>query len=1200
MGKISELFVRIGANTKELDQALKDTQQNIQKTFSTAPIDDFKTSAGGLSSTIEGLASKFSALSAATALLGTYGLAQVKGLASTAGELHDLAEAYEISQDKIAEFKRAVEWAGGSVEQMGSAVLRLDKRLQGDSAEAQRAQAVIEALGVSLKKADGTFKDVSEQTYALKDALMKAKEAGLQQEAVLALFGSRGAALIPILNKMNDTLADSQAIIESGMEIDRLDELDHAFQRMDEQINQFKNSALLAFVPIAEDLVPPITEALKEATQFIAEHRKQLEETVVTVAKMIAAYEGVKIAIAALEGLKLVYATIAQAAAAFLRQIGILNAQEVASEETKQAALTEIQAKSLAKRMQLIDAAATRDEEREYIKIQKMKVAEEEKTRLFSEYCLKRETRALEEAERITAIMTEAYAKQNAAAAASATAQIAAQGQVAKSAATTSALMVGGFGKVGMALTAITLATTFLGTGFTDAGREANSAISQMESSCFSAQTAVEALTVAVIGLQAGWIGAAAALSSYLLLQAGRSTYADTQQGMKVGNEVYLRDKNGKVMRRVTNTEADSVSDLYEWVQETNADAIDAFNEQEEILFQEKRQADASKDINKSIQQVDTDMKKLLQDVLNADYGKASAAGSAGKSKSDKTYEVKLPIGDAVAELANSFEDGMQWMGEGVNFVTDNARIQCDSFTAALYRAAGALDDLPDNTVVNDNYFKAKGAYHQAGSGYTPQKGDLVVFDDHVGIYMGDNMIRSRQSSAGVTTISMQEAKNIWGEVDGYGSIAEASGNKTVTRTVDEATKHILDTQKKAYDAQERMNELAKTIFKESNAQGLGKYEQQLIALEDNVLKKQLKINEAKAEGANVEKVQQMLNLYNEQQRKRILDEQRKDLKKISDEAEITILEQTRQYEKAAGKRLEIIKEETEDEYNKRVKSLAHFMDIQEAEVIANKEKYAKLLKAENDYNDALIEAREKTLQEITKSGELSSIGAYFKDKDNLQNFVSDQDLKARQSMIEQYITWMRASTVGEMEIISNLSKTAYDSLSSNLSDFIMGTKSASQAFEDFGKSVLNMMSQIIAKALAAKLLGGIFGGLFGGSAGTSTSTSSYSIMSGGGFFDLPGFASGGIVTAPTLAMIGEGRDNEAVIPLNQQNLAALGGGNSKPNVQVNITNNTRDEVKVENTRYDEQLKTMVCDIVIDSASRNAGGFKNNLRAALA
>jgi SLT domain-containing protein len=50
---------------------------------------------------------------------------------------------------------------------------------------------------------------------------------------------------------------------------------------------------------------------------------------------------------------------------------------------------------------------------------------------------------------------------------------------------------------------------------------------------------------------------------------------------------------------------------------------------------------------------------------------------------------------------------------------------------------------------------------------------------------------------------------------------------------------------------------------------------------------------------------------------------------------------------------------------------------------------------------------------------------------------------------------------------------------------------------------------------------------------------------------DIPMLANGGIVTGPTLAMIGEGRGPEAVIPLDRMGEFGMGGGTTV-NINVN------------------------------------------------
>ena len=120
--------------------------------------------------------------------------------------------------------------------------------------------------------------------------------------------------------------------------------------------------------------------------------------------------------------------------------------------------------------------------------------------------------------------------------------------------------------------------------------------------------------------------------------------------------------------------------------------------------------------------------------------------------------------------------------------VTSNPRIQCDSFTAFIYAAAGANLDFSGNIVVNDDDFKRVGAYHPIGDGYVPKPGDLVDWgtsaEGHVGIYLGDGMVCTRESSGGVKTRTLAEADAIfsthYGSMAGFGSVAEATNNKMV------------------------------------------------------------------------------------------------------------------------------------------------------------------------------------------------------------------------------------------------------------------------------------------------------------------------------------------------------------------------------------------------------------------------------------
>ena len=147
-------------------------------------------------------------------------------------------------------------------------------------------------------------------------------------------------------------------------------------------------------------------------------------------------------------------------------------------------------------------------------------------------------------------------------------------------------------------------------------------------------------------------------------------------------------------------------------------------------------------------------------------------------------------------------------------------------------------------------------------------------------------------------------------------------------------------------------------------------------------------------------------------------------------------------------------------------------------------------------------------------------------------------------------------------------------SLSGAFSSIITGTESFRESmgnlFRNISKMFADMVAQMLAKWAMMQLVKGI-GGMFGGmgSSPNMSSEASVDAMDQATLFDntgaymggiLPEFANGGIVKGPTLGLVGEGRYNEAVVPLpNGKSIPVeMGkgaGGNVNSSVVVNISN---------------------------------------------
>lgn len=94
------------------------------------------------------------------------------------------------------------------------------------------------------------------------------------------------------------------------------------------------------------------------------------------------------------------------------------------------------------------------------------------------------------------------------------------------------------------------------------------------------------------------------------------------------------------------------------------------------------------------------------------------------------------------------------------------------------------------------------------------------------------------------------------------------------------------------------------------------------------------------------------------------------------------------------------------------------------------------------------------------------------------------------------------------------------------------GINSVGDAFRSLGRSAVRIIQQLITKLASAAAIAVILGPALGLSSASFGSIFK-GVLSGNG---IPGLAQGGIVTGPTLGMIGEGREDEAILPLSKLN----------------------------------------------------------------
>jgi hypothetical protein len=166
------------------------------------------------------------------------------------------------------------------------------------------------------------------------------------------------------------------------------------------------------------------------------------------------------------------------------------------------------------------------------------------------------------------------------------------------------------------------------------------------------------------------------------------------------------------------------------------------------------------------------------------------------------------------------------------------------------------------------------------------------------------------------------------------------------------------------------------------------------------------------------------------------------------------------------------------------------------------------------------------------------------------------------------------------------------DNITDNLTDAMLGAQSLMEAFANMARSIASDLIKIGMKMIWlnaigdeksgggwGSLLAKIFGSAASSSGGGTTATYDWYAANGGiaqgGF---KSFAGGGTVTKPTLGLVGEGRYNEAIVPLPDGKSIPVqmkGGGGINTTINVSV-NNTSGSTKEDNQKLGNQVSEVI------------------------
>ena len=277
------------------------------------------------------------------------------------------------------------------------------------------------------------------------------------------------------------------------------------------------------------------------------------------------------------------------------------------------------------------------------------------------------------------------------------------------------------------------------------------------------------------------------------------------------------------------------------------------------------------------------------------------------------------------------------------------------------------------------------------------------------------------------------------------------------------------------------------------------------------------------------------------------------------------------------------------------------FEEVEEGRITFERQKTEELLAVHREYSDKYLElqrtmAEEKwNIDEAMRTQNFEALQSAL----DAEYVATQQSYDLRKELLSEYQQAVMDSHLNTQQLLWDTASAGIDKLQEGISGLLQGTMTITQAFQNMGKAILKTIADSVAQWIAAQIKQAVLGRMlqsqqtaasvaaaqaqlpawsslaqqvsmatFGASAAAGLAAWSSSTAAGvaqatalgaagsfGGSFgaafsakSMPALAEGGLAYGTTIAQIGEGRYQEAVLPLSDTVFDRLGEGINRSN----------------------------------------------------
>jgi hypothetical protein len=569
---------------------------------------------------------------------------------------------------------------------------------------------------------------------------------------------------------------------------------------------------------------------------------------------------------------------------------------------------------------------------------------------------------------------------------------------------------------------------------------------------------------------------------------------------------------------------------------------------------EEKARRRAGQDVQKMIEANRSSELQLKQFQQQTE----EAAAKAKRSAEEHVYKVDIPIGAELSAQAG------QRLGE------DWGKNACAEFVSAMLEQTG-ISGLKSNWVP-DLINQAGESYFKANSGYVPKAGDLVVWNgtnndgqSHIGI-MNDKGQAVSSTNHGVREYNANDT-SIFGEIDGYISMASYTAGQTIEKSLDSAGMKQNKYATKVAESYAKIQGIIADLNKETALANddLSAYDKVMAKATEKVASYQAEIAKAQSLGVDTSRIKAATDAYLNAQ------------KEVAHRAAL---------------------DEANEQYNLEITNAQRIRDLGLGTIEEQRDILTQRLE---DYKAFL----EKTLEEETLTAKKRSELEGKLAATNKQ--IHEQKATMWTGAMDTVLDQMARRQINYAESIMNV----FDTVEQSGAKMLASTGSVKDRmkafFDDITQSILSNMAKIIMRGLVTKAILSIFGMGGGGISpigGSGTIKNPYMFPAvnviGG---RIPGNANGGQVGKGWHLVGEEGAElvhfgNSGRVFNHSDTKKLMNNGNTPVNLKMEIRNESGTPVKAEQEGIKFDGESYILSVVLKGIAENKMGMRSIMKSA--